>query len=251
MSEAFDDRVVVSSKSSSWEIRLDAEQGRIVLVEDRTGGELELVDLGPNAHITIGGDLVDGSLDLRSRGQATRIRLQAAGALVTVGGGQAGGRIVLLDDADRERVRLDGQTGDIVFANADFAERFDVPREEDRAPGTVLVIGAAGELEACERPYDSRLAGVVAGAGAYRPAVVMDDRGGEERPPVVMAGKAVCEVEADSAPIAAGDLLTTSAVRGRAMRASERDRAVGAILGKALAPLASGIGRIPALVTLQ
>ena len=58
-------------------------------------------------------------------------------------------------------------------------------------------------------------------------------------------------MEADSAPITPGTLLTTSNQPGMAMAAAERDRAFGAVLGKALARLDSGSGLLPILVTLQ
>jgi len=48
-----------------------------------------------------------------------------------------------------------------------------------------------------------------------------------------------------------GDLLTTSATPGHAMKATDNARAFGAVLGKALAPLPSGKGLVPILVTLQ
>ena len=50
---------------------------------------------------------------------------------------------------------------------------------------------------------------------------------------------------------AAADLLTTSASPGHAMKASEPLRAFGAVIGKALRPLAEGQGLIPILIALQ
>ena len=64
-------------------------------------------------------------------------------------------------------------------------------------------------------------------------------------------GKVYCQVDASYAAVAAGDLLTTSPTAGFAMRASDRQRAFGAVVGKALKPLASGRGLVPILVTLQ
>jgi len=48
-----------------------------------------------------------------------------------------------------------------------------------------------------------------------------------------------------------GDLLTTSPTPGHAMRADDPGRAFGAVLGKALRPLADGQGLVPILVALQ
>ena len=60
-----------------------------------------------------------------------------------------------------------------------------------------------------------------------------------------------CHVEADTEPVGVGDLLTTSTVQGYAMRASDRGRAFGAVIGKALVDLPSGRALIPIFVTLQ
>ncbi len=62
---------------------------------------------------------------------------------------------------------------------------------------------------------------------------------------------AFCKVDADISPIRVGDLLTTSPTKGHAQKVTDRTKAAGAILGKALAPLRKGTGRIPVLVMLQ
>ena len=64
-------------------------------------------------------------------------------------------------------------------------------------------------------------------------------------------GKVFCRVDASYGSVAAGDLLTTSPTIGHAMKAADRSRAFGAVLGKALKPLAGGRGLVPVLVTLQ
>jgi hypothetical protein len=60
-----------------------------------------------------------------------------------------------------------------------------------------------------------------------------------------------CQVDANFAPIEVGDLLTTSATPGFAMKATDRQRSFGAVIGKALRPLDSGRRLIPVLVALQ
>ena len=101
-------------------------------------------------------------------------------------------------------------------------------------PGSVLVIGADGVLQLCVAAYDRRVAGVVSGAGAYRPALVLDSRiNVEQRRAVALVGKVYCKVDASFGSIAVGDLLTTSTTAGHAMRAADPGRAVGALLGKA------------------
>jgi hypothetical protein len=58
-------------------------------------------------------------------------------------------------------------------------------------------------------------------------------------------------VEAESAGVRVGDLLTTSEVPGHAMRAADASRCFGAVLGKALRSLPEGRGIVPILVALQ
>jgi hypothetical protein len=93
---------------------------------------------------------------------------------------------------------------------------------------------------------------VISGAGAYRPGMILDRReAGGPRVPVALMGKVFCKVDAGFAPISVGDLLTTSPTIGAAMKATDRTRTFGAVIGKALAPHADGLGLIPMLVTLR
>ena len=48
-----------------------------------------------------------------------------------------------------------------------------------------------------------------------------------------------------------GDLLTSSSRAGHAMRADDPERAFGAVIGKAMTPLADGDGLVLVLVNLQ
>ena len=142
--------------------------------------------------------------------------------------------------------------GDIVLRNADCAEHFDISEAQEIEPGTVMVINADGVLEQSERCYDKRVAGVVSGAGDYRPALILDKQEtSDQRMPIALVGKTFCKVDASDAPIEVGDLLTTSATPGYAMKASDPGKAFGAVIGKALRPQESGMGLIPILIALQ
>jgi hypothetical protein len=148
-------------------------------------------------------------------------------------------------------------TGDVVLVNSpgsgDIAEDFDVDDEKiNLEPGTVLVINEQGRLCASSFAYDTRVAGVVSGAGELRPAVVLQRVSSPTpRSPIALLGKVFCKVDATFGGIAAGDLLTTSSRRGYAMKACDRSRALGAIIGKALASLSTGAGTIPIMVSLR
>ena len=143
-------------------------------------------------------------------------------------------------------------TGDIFLAGADCAEHFDIAAAHEVAPGTVLIIGQDGALEESCLPYDRRVAGVVSGAGKFKPGIILDKQNTDSpRQPIALIGKAYCQVDAQYGEIQIGDLLSTSATRGHAMKASDQAKAFGATLGKALRPLSAGCGLIPILVALQ
>lgn len=145
-------------------------------------------------------------------------------------------------------------TGDVTFVNAiggDCAEDFDIEDgEETITPGTVLVIGDHGKLTVAREAYDSRIAGVVSGAGSLRPAILLNRVSStQRRMPIALIGRAYCKVDATFAKIRPGDLLTTSPTPGHAMKVLDRANTVGALLGKALEGLENGRGLIPILVS--
>lgn len=140
--------------------------------------------------------------------------------------------------------------GDIKLMNADLAEDFDVT--EDTEAGDVMVLTETGMLEPSTKPYDKKAIGVISGAGEYKPAIILDKQTGDtHRKPVAMMGKVYCKVDAGIAPIDAGDLLTTSHIRGYAMKAADPLQAFGAVIGKALRSAKNGKGLIPILVILK
>jgi hypothetical protein len=157
-----------------------------------------------------------------------------------------GGRLAGFFEGDVE------VTGDIRLANADCAEDFDIADVEHIEPGTVMVLGDEGALYQSHQPYDKRVAGVISGAGDYKPGIVLDKRQSQhKRQPVALLGKVYCKVDAQYASIEVGDLLTTSATPGHAMKAGEPLQAFGTVIGKALRPLKEGQALIPILIALQ
>jgi hypothetical protein len=115
-----------------------------------------------------------------------------------------------------------------------------------------MVLDQDGALQHCQRAYDKRVAGVVSGAGDYKPGLILDrQQAHDDRVPVALVGKVYCKVDAQYAPIEVGDLLTTSSTLGHAMKADDPLKAFGAVIGKALQGLQSGQGLVPILVALQ
>jgi len=143
-------------------------------------------------------------------------------------------------------------TGDIRLSNADCAEDFTIGTDVLVEPGTVMVLGEEDGLYPSQHAYDKRVAGVVSGAGDYKPGIVLDKQTSERtRQPIALLGKVYCKVDAQYASIEVGDLLTTSDTVGHAMKACDPVRAFGAVVGKALGSLTDGRGLIPILITLQ
>jgi hypothetical protein len=134
----------------------------------------------------------------------------------------------------------------------DYAEGFDVSNDADYSRGTVMIIDpdTPGKLTTSSEPYDSKVAGIIAGANGLGSGVRL---GGDKFDyDIALAGRVYCNVDATENGVEPGDLLTTSSVPGYAMRVSDSDRAQGAIIGKAMEKLEKGRkGKILVLVTLQ
>jgi len=134
----------------------------------------------------------------------------------------------------------------------DYAEGFNVSDKSAIAPGMVLVIDPdhPGKLTLSTQAYDKRVAGIAAGANGLGSAVRLG--AGQFDLDVALAGRVYCQVDATEHGVEPGDLLTTSAVPGHAMKVTDPARAMGAVLGKAMEPLKQGEkGQILVLVTLQ
>jgi hypothetical protein len=143
-----------------------------------------------------------------------------------------------------------------ITGGSDLSERFPVADGAGAPePGMVVCIDPEhpGRLAVSCRAYDTCVAGVISGAGGVAPGMLMGQAGtlADGDNPVALSGRVYCHADAAAGPIAPGDLLTTSATPGHAMAARDRDRAQGAILGKAMTSLESGTGLVLVLVTLQ
>jgi hypothetical protein len=141
-----------------------------------------------------------------------------------------------------------------IRGGADVAEPFDMSSSEELDPGTVVVIDEnhAGKLKLSTGAYDTKVAGIISGAGGVKPGLRLQQDGvleGDHH--VALSGRVYVKADASTGPIRPGDLLTTSATPGHAMKVTDHDQAQGAILGKAMTVLESGTGLVLVLVTLQ
>jgi hypothetical protein len=117
----------------------------------------------------------------------------------------------------------------------DVAERFKT-LEQVHAGHVVIFDEPAEAVRLCDRAYDSRVIGIASADLAF--ILGLDP----EQMPIALCGRVHCQVDADIAPIAVGDLLTTSPTRGHAQKVLQPDKAMGAIIGKALGRLDAGQG---------
>ena len=138
-----------------------------------------------------------------------------------------------------------------IRGGCDLAEPF-ATTETKIEKGAVMVIDPAhpGQLTLSSTAYDTRVAGVVSGANGINPGIAMHQEGAlEGGQNVALSGRVFVQADASNGAIEPGDLLTTSATPGHAMKATDHTRAQGAIIGKAMTALAEGKGMV--LVSLQ
>lgn len=144
-------------------------------------------------------------------------------------------------------------TGDIKLTDGnDIAENFLVSNTHSVSPGSVMTLNEDGSIQACNKSYDKKVAGVISGAGDYKPGLILGKAETKKGSlPIALMGKVFCWADADFGSIEVGDMLTTSSTKGHAMKAKDPFAAFGAVIGKALKPLSAGKGLIPVLVALQ
>ena len=141
-----------------------------------------------------------------------------------------------------------------ITGGADIAEPFPISDGEPLVPGSVVIIDDEnpGSLRLSERAYDTRVAGIVSGAGNVNPGLTLAQSDMfEDGPQVALSGRVFVLATAARGAIRPGDLLTTSDLPGHAMRADDPARAQGAVLGKAMTALDEGTGLVLVLVALQ
>jgi hypothetical protein len=142
------------------------------------------------------------------------------------------------------------------IAGADVAEKFPVSDDvADAQPGTVMEIDPEnpGKLRVARGAYNRRVAGVVSGAGDIPAGTILGNLPGSENDPAIaLGGRVWVQCDASQTAIEIGDLMTTSNTRGHAMAVDDFSRAHGAVIGKAMTPLARGeTGMVLVLVNLQ
>jgi hypothetical protein len=142
--------------------------------------------------------------------------------------------------------------GNIAAKYQDVAEW--VPAIGAPKPGTVVILAEdmVNHVIASQSPYDTRVAGVI----SEQPGVILGEAAAN-KVQVATTGRVKVMVDADAAPIKAGDLLVTSDKPGVAMKSIPVElggiqfHRPGTLVGKALEPLEKGTGEILVLLSLQ
>lgn len=140
---------------------------------------------------------------------------------------------------------VEGQARCTTGGWADLAEKINGSEELEAGDVVVIDPGARHAVRRCREAGDTRVAGII----STNPTILVGTlvKGGGY--PLALSGIVPCKVTAASGAIQPGDLLTTSAVAGHAMKAVEIRP--GTIVGKALEGLESGTGVIQVLATLH
>ncbi len=229
--------------------------GHLVLNTDplspaEAGGELVLANGDPLATPTWHIDHIPGSV-FRIFHQ-TSINGNGTLALLATPTGDIGigkNPQAKLDVAGTTRTQVLEITG-----GADLAEPFAVATDEAIDPGSVVIIDDAnpGKLKLSEQAYDTRVAGIISGAGGVNPGLTLNQEEvlGKGHN-VALTGRVYAKATAANGAIKPGGLLTTSDLPGHVMKATDRDQAYGTVLGKAMTGLETGEGLVQVLVNLQ
>ena len=244
-------------------VRSTNSGSRVVLdgYSTAAGGEISVFDTDGTETVEI--------LGAESGTEGGQITLRAADGTATIQldgdvGGTGGGYLRLYKGDGTATITMqadlngDGRitTQELqITGGSDLSEQFDIAATAPPQSGMVVCIDPAhpGQLQPSTRAYDRTVAGVISGAGGVKPGMLMGQRGtaADGKHPVALTGRVFCLVDATGGVIQPGDLLTTSATPGHAMKVTDYQRAQGAIIGKAMTPLEQGKGLVLVLVSLQ
>jgi hypothetical protein len=157
----------------------------------------------------------------------------------------------------RAWISADGSAGVAtltITGGSDLVEGFN-SNDVRAVPGSVLVVDRVhhGKVKVSTWAYDTGVMGVVSGAGGIKPGIHLgqDTAVTKGKLLVAMTGRVYVRASAENGAIHPGDLLTSAALPGRAMKATDPKRSFGAVIGKALSSLDNETGLVLALVNLQ
>jgi hypothetical protein len=158
---------------------------------------------------------------------------------------------------DVVRIREDGVTEVEVLqinGGSDGAEYFNFNDSNKLPPGSLVIIDERneGKLRLSSNAYDTRVAGIISGAGGVKPGIALKQEEVLEGDQLVsLWGRVFVKATADNGRIRPGDLLTSSHLPGHVMKATRKSKSKGAVIGKALSSLEEGEGLVLVLIQPQ
>ena len=172
-------------------------------------------------------------------------------ALIAKGSG-VGNLVEVHDHAVGTRFKIthDGEVyadGSYHAGGADFAEMVPV-RQLDLEPGDVVALSINGKLIRTFQERQASVVGVVSTKPGYQ-SDLYEELDSSEKIPLAVMGIVPVKATAANGPIRPGDMLTPSAIPGKAMRS--RQIVPGTIIGKAMESLKSGEGIVRMLIMLR
>lgn len=137
----------------------------------------------------------------------------------------------------------------------DYAEAVDVRGARDEySPGDLIAIddAEAGRFSKSAEPYSRLVAGVYSTKpGLTGRRTTAPRLSSSVEVPMALIGIVPVKATTENGAIKRGDLIVSSSRPGYGMKGTDRDRLVGAVIGKALGELNSGTGVIEVLLAIQ
>ncbi len=248
----------ISGTTNATLMRVEGQSGN-TLMNLNSNGRLGLGTNSPIAPLHITGNNASTLLRIDDADGNRRIDMYPSGNVRFFQGTGDGTEVMALvcniDNAATSRLIVDQVQ---IKGGSDVAEYFNIDTETNANPasGMVVVLGNTntGNLEISNKAYDKKVAGVISGANGLNPGLMMSQKGSEADGayPVAIGGRVYVKADATRNAIQIGDMVTTSNLPGHVMKATDKRRMTGAVVGKAMTPLAKGeTGLIMILVTLQ
>ena len=194
-----------------------------------------------------------------SEGEAT--------AFINADDNHDGARMVLRDSSGVSRIQLNTNyqstedariiTDEIeIRGGSDLAELFDINTGSiDAESGMIVSLDPEdpGKLKISREAYDQKIIGVISGANGIKPGILMgqDQTIATGNDLVTLSGRTYIKANQKGGTIKVGDFITSSDIPGEAMKARNKRKAKGAIIGKAMTPLNDESGYVLVLVSLQ